>query len=112
MAPAEKRGAEGKAMAVMMQRFYWDCAVEEKKTGEWWNFLNAEIPNLSKKGVEFDSIWLPPFSKSASPDSNGYDPYDGMAGTELIRMPRTFRNSSSTKRLLRICSGERVKWGF
>jgi hypothetical protein len=30
-------------MAVMMQGFYWDWAVKEKKKGEWWNFLNSEM---------------------------------------------------------------------
>jgi alpha-amylase len=63
-------------MAVMMQGFYWDCAVKEKKRGEWWNYLNEEIPKLGKRGVGFDSIWLPPFSKAADPNSNGYDPYN------------------------------------
>ena len=63
-------------MAVMMQGFYWDCAIKEHKKGEWWNFLNAEIPKLGKHGVGFDSIWLPPISKAADSNSNGYDPYD------------------------------------
>ena len=63
-------------MAVMMQGFYWDCAIKEQKKGEWWNFLNAEIPKLGKHGVGFDSIWLPPISKAADSSSNGYDPYD------------------------------------
>ena len=63
-------------MAVMMQGIYWDCAAKEEKLGEWWNFLNAEIPKLGKQGAGFDSIWLPPFSKAANPTSNGYDPYD------------------------------------
>ena len=33
-------------MAVMMQRFYWDCAIKEQKRGEWRNFLNSEIRSL------------------------------------------------------------------
>ena len=41
-----------------------------------WNFLNEEIPKLGKEGVGFDAIWVPPFSKAAAPNSNGYDPYD------------------------------------
>jgi hypothetical protein len=36
-------------MAVMMQGFYWDCAIKEDKKGEWWNYLNAEIPKLGKR---------------------------------------------------------------
>ncbi len=63
-------------MAVMMQGFYWDCAIKEGKRGEWWNFLNEEIPKLGKEGSGFDAIWLPPFSKAANSNSNGYDPYD------------------------------------
>jgi alpha-amylase len=63
-------------MAVMMQAFYWDCAVKEEKRGEWWNYLAAEIPKLGKQGAGFDSLWLPPISKAADPNSNGYDPYD------------------------------------
>lgn len=61
-------------MAVMMQAFYWDCAVKEDKRGEWWNHLTEKIPTLSASG--FDSLWLPPISKSADPSSVGYDPYD------------------------------------
>ncbi len=52
-------------MAVMMQGFYWDCAIKERKKGEWSNFLNKEIPKLGKHGAGFDSIWLPPISKAA-----------------------------------------------
>jgi alpha-amylase len=61
-------------MAVMMQAFYWDCAVKEEKRGEWWNYLTEKIPALSASG--FDSLWLPPISKAADPSSVGYDPYD------------------------------------
>jgi alpha-amylase len=63
-------------VAVMMQRFYWDCVVQEEKRDESWNYLTEEIPKLGKKGAGFDSIWLSPFSKAAEPNSNGYDPYD------------------------------------
>jgi alpha-amylase len=61
-------------MAVMMQAFYWDCAVNEGKRGEWWNYLTEKIPQLSASG--FDALWLPPISKAADPNSPGYDPYD------------------------------------
>ena len=53
-----------------------DCTIKERKKGEWWNFLNTEISKLGKHGAGFDSIWLPPISKAADPNSNGYDPYD------------------------------------
>jgi alpha-amylase len=61
-------------MAVMMQAFYWDCAVKEEKRGEWWNNVTEKIPQLSASG--FDALWLPPISKAADPTSVGYDPYD------------------------------------
>jgi alpha-amylase len=61
-------------MAVMMQAFYWDGAVKEKKQGEWWNHLSEKVPQLSASG--FDALWLPPICKAANPTSNGYDPYD------------------------------------
>jgi alpha-amylase len=32
------------------------------------------FPQLAASG--FDSLWIPPFSKTSSPESNGYDPYD------------------------------------
>ena len=61
-------------MAVMMQAFYWDAPAKENKHGEWWNFVAEKVPALAASG--FDSLWLPPFSKAASPNSMGYDPYD------------------------------------
>jgi len=61
-------------MAVMMQAFYWDAPTRENKRGEWWNRVAETIPQLAASGI--NSLWLPPFSKAAAPDSNGYDPYD------------------------------------
>lgn len=61
-------------MSVMLQAFYWDCAKEEGKEGEWWNAIADRIDSLKRSG--FDSIWLPPVSKAASTTSMGYDPYD------------------------------------
>jgi len=63
-------------MAVMMQGFYWDCAKDEDRLGEWWNYVIEKIPSLGKDGVGFDSIWLPPISKGADVGTMGYDPYD------------------------------------
>lgn len=63
-------------MAVVMQGFYRDGAANEEKSGEWWNFLNAEIPKLGKQGAGFDTIWLPPFSTATGPGPNGHDLYD------------------------------------
>jgi hypothetical protein len=40
--------SQGMTMAVMLQGFYWDCVLKEKKQGEWWNYLNAEVPKLGK----------------------------------------------------------------
>lgn len=61
-------------MAIMMQAFYWDAPAKENKRGEWWNYLREKIPQLATSG--FNMLWLPPISKAANPDSNGYDPYD------------------------------------
>jgi len=51
-----------------------DAPAKENKHGEWWNFVAEKVPQLAASG--FDSLWLPPFSKAASPNSMGYDPYD------------------------------------
>ncbi|WP_058189786.1 alpha-amylase domain-containing protein [Terracidiphilus gabretensis] len=61
-------------MAVMMQAFYWDAPVKEDKRGEWWDTIREKVPQLAASG--FNSLWLPPISKAADPNSNGYDPYD------------------------------------
>jgi len=61
-------------MAVLMQAFYWDAPSKENKRGEWWNFIAEMVPRLAASGI--NNLWLPPFSKCASSDSNGYDPYD------------------------------------
>jgi alpha-amylase len=58
----------------MMQAFYWDGPAKENKHGEWWNFVAEKVPQLAASGIS--SLWLPPFSKAAVPESNGYDPYD------------------------------------
>ena len=39
-----------------------------------WNFVAEKVPQLAASGI--NALWLPPFSKAASPTSNGYDPYD------------------------------------
>ena len=60
-------------MAVMMQAFYWDAPIKENKRGEWWNHLAELVPQLASAGI--NTLWLPPFSKCADANSNGYDPY-------------------------------------
>jgi hypothetical protein len=54
-------------MAVMMQAFYWDCAIKEKKKGEWWNFLAAEAPKLGKQGRALVRSGYPPFQRLPTP---------------------------------------------
>jgi alpha-amylase len=61
-------------MAVMVQAFYWDAPIKEKKRGDWWNFLAEKVPQLAASGI--NSLWLPPFSKATNPTSNGYEPCD------------------------------------
>ena len=41
-------------MAMMMQGFYWDCAIKEQKKGESWNFL-SEIEQYTKLRVSTPS---------------------------------------------------------
>ena len=65
---------EERPMAVMMQAFYWDAPIKENKRGEWWNCIREKVPQLAASG--FNTLWLPPVSKAADPNSNGYDPYD------------------------------------
>ena len=61
-------------MAVLMQAFYWDAPIHEKKEGEWWNHIAEKVEALGKSGV--NALWLPPISKASDHRSNGYDPYD------------------------------------
>jgi alpha-amylase len=34
-------------MAVMMQAFYWDAPIKEKRRGEWWNFVAEKVSSLA-----------------------------------------------------------------
>lgn len=61
-------------MGVLMQAFYWNCPAAEQQEGNWWNYLQAKIPELAHDG--FSALWLPPASKAAEWNSMGYDPYD------------------------------------
>ncbi len=63
-------------MAAMMQAFYWDCPREDKREGEWWNYVRTNLANLAQLG--FETLWLPPAHKAANigGSSMGYDPYD------------------------------------
>ena len=62
-------------MAVMMQAFYWDSPIKEKKEGEWWNYRCGESRrSLAKAGI--NALWLPPVSKALRTTVDGYDPYD------------------------------------
>ena len=61
-------------MAVLMQAFYWDAPIHEKKEGEWWNHIAEKVEALGKSGI--NALWLPPISKASDHRSNGYDPYD------------------------------------
>lgn len=63
-------------MAAMLQAFYWNCPGEDRREGEWWNYVRAEIPGLAELG--FETLWLSPAHKAANigGPSMGYDPYD------------------------------------
>lgn len=88
-------------MAVMMQAFYWDAPIKEDKRGEWWNHLNNEIPKLAAAGI--NAMWLPPITKAADPNSNGYDPYDYFDLGDYDQKGSTktlYGNSAELKQLL------------
>jgi alpha-amylase len=57
---------------VMLQSYYWLVP----DNGEWWNILNNYAHEFSEVG--FDSLWLPPPSKTAEGDTaaGGYEPFD------------------------------------
>jgi alpha-amylase len=58
----------------MMQAFYWDAPIKERKEGEWWNYLSEKTPELAAAGI--NAVWLPLICKGAEAHSPGYDPYD------------------------------------
>lgn len=56
---------------VMMQAFFWDVPAG----GNWWKFIENEVDDWAKVGV--DRVWIPQFAKSASGGySMGYDVTD------------------------------------
>lgn len=54
----------------MIQFFEWNS----KGGGVHWNHFKEQIPRLSKMGIT--AAWLPPPTKSSSPDGVGYGIYD------------------------------------
>ena len=90
-------------MAVMMQAFYWDAPSKENMRGEWWNHLAGKVPQLAPSGI--DALWLPPFSKATSANSNGYDPYDYFNLGDLDQkgsVKTAYGNRSELERLIQI----------
>lgn len=61
-------------MGVMLQTFYWDCPSAENREGQWWNYIQSKLPEITQAG--FTALWLPPANKAAEWNSMGYDPYD------------------------------------
>jgi alpha-amylase len=61
-------------MGVMLQTFYWNCPSAEGREGQWWNYLQSKLLEISRAG--FTALWLPPANKAAEWNSMGYDPYD------------------------------------
>ncbi len=39
-------------MAVLMQAFYWDAPIHEKKEGEWWNHIAEKGRGTEQVGSE------------------------------------------------------------
>lgn len=62
-------------MSLILQAFYWESPLKEKRNGEWWNYLTGMMDRISALG--FRKIWLPPLSKSCEGAMGmGYDAYD------------------------------------
>lgn len=54
----------------MFQGFEWYCPSDNKH----WQRLAQAIPGLAALGIT--SMWIPPATKTAWRDNNGYAPYD------------------------------------
>lgn len=54
----------------LMQFFEWHLDAD----GQHWNRLKEKAGELKEAGI--DSIWIPPVTKAASNEDNGYGVYD------------------------------------
>lgn len=54
----------------MIQFFEWDS----EGGGKHWNHYKDEVARLAKMGIT--AVWVPPPTKSSSPDGVGYGIYD------------------------------------
>lgn len=54
----------------LMQYFEWHLDAD----GQHWNRLKEQAGELKEAGI--DSVWIPPVTKGASKDDNGYGVYD------------------------------------
>ena len=61
-------------MAVMMQAFYWDSPMKDKRSTTGGTSSRKRWRTLGKAGI--NALWLPPICKGAEARSMGYDPYD------------------------------------
>ena len=65
--------AQTRVKKVVFQGFWWDYWNSNFKN-RWSDYLTELAPRLKAAGI--DAIWIPPSSKSGSPSSVGYSPFD------------------------------------
>lgn len=58
---------------VVLQCFWWDYYNNNYPNG-WSNYLADLAPRIKQMGI--DAVWIPPFIKNGSSNSNGYSPFD------------------------------------
>lgn len=71
--PEANSNSDGKSCSMnptMFQGFEWYCPADKKH----WQRLAEAIPGLAALGIT--SMWIPPATKTAWRDNNGYAPYD------------------------------------
>ena len=65
--------AQQRVKKVVFQAFWWDYWNSNFKY-KWADYLTELAPRLKAAG--FDAIWIPPSSKSGTPNFVGYSPFD------------------------------------
>jgi glycosidase len=65
--------AQQRVKKVVFQGFWWDYWNNNFKN-KWSDYLTELTPRLKAAGI--DAVWIPPTSKSNTPSSVGYSPFD------------------------------------
>lgn len=83
----------------MFQGFEWHT--HPSSTQSHWKRLILLLPHLQRIGIT--TIWLPPGSKAAQPNSNGYDAYDLYDLGEFDQKGRRATKWGTREDLLELC---------